>query len=276
MQVVHRFTFVADSDDQAVLARLNVSLKVGLSSIDIPENHSHWEDIAAWMANRRAVDLVRTAFSREEILDAAWLALEPAWHHGYPQPHEDAFGYLNATYDQTGYCRRCGCGLTQKAPFQMRGEPRWGRNTVLQLNWVFDEYFVRSEFFAVTLEPLGIVGRPVIDGREQVLRTAVQLVVSEEVGLCTESLRGIPCPACRRTKYLPTARGYFPGLTSEPVGDIVRTKEWFGDGARAYHDVLVSNRVASALTSHGVRGITLRPVELADASVQDNGRSKRK
>jgi len=266
MEIIHRFTFVADSVARATLARLGLSITVGLTSLDISEVHSHWEDIAAWMANRRAVDVIRTTFSREEILDASWLAVEPAWHYGYPQPHQDAFGYLDATYDQTQYCKQCGCGLTQKAPFQMRGEPRWGRNTVLQLNWVFDEYFVRSEYFAETLEPLGIVARPVIDRKGQRLTTAVQLVVSDEVGLRNESLRRSQCPACGRTKYFPSPRGYFPSTLNEATGDVVKTKEWFGDGANAYHDVLVSHRVASTLITHGVRGITFRPVESSDAS----------
>jgi len=274
MQIIHRFTFVADSIAQATLAGLDLSIAVGLTSVDISEAYSHWEDIAAWMADRRAVDVVRTTFSREEILDASWLAVEPAWHHGYPQPREDAFGYLDATYDLTQYCGECGCGLTQKASFQMRGEPRWGRNTVMQLNWVFDEYFVRSEYFAETLEPLGIVSRPVIDGKGQRLKTTVQLVVSDEVGLCNESLRGAQCPACGRTKYFPYPRGYFPATLSETTGDVVKTKEWFGDGARAYHDVLVSHRVASELLAHDVRGITFRPVESSDASTGIIGPSK--
>lgn len=35
--------------------------------------------------------------------------ISPSWncHHGYPQPDEEHFGYLQATYDPTNYCKHC-------------------------------------------------------------------------------------------------------------------------------------------------------------------------
>jgi hypothetical protein len=101
---------------------------------------------------------VTTEFSKEEIDSARWIEVG-AWHHGYPQP-EDDFGYLRATYDLSEWCDACGIGLKQKASFQMKGEPRWGRRAILQLNWVFDELFVTPEVWSASSSPVALPAGP--------------------------------------------------------------------------------------------------------------------
>lgn len=72
---------------------------------------------------------------------AAWLSIGATRHRGYPQPEDD---YQYQVYDPNGYCDRCGIRTTQRTPFRFKSEPK-GRDSFLQLNWVFDEFFVRPE-----------------------------------------------------------------------------------------------------------------------------------
>jgi hypothetical protein len=210
-----------------------------------------------------AGDFISTKFSKKELAEAQWLELVPDWHHGYPQPNEEAFGYREATYELTGFCERCGIGMKQRAPFQLKAEPKWGRNGILQLNWVFDEYFVTPQAWRTLFKPRGIACRPVLNTKGVELETVVQLRIEEEVGIVTEGLAREQCPSCGRMRYLPVTRGPFPASTSEPTRVMVKTREYFGSGAAAHQRVLVSRELAHALVVARVRGASLRPVGAA-------------
>lgn len=103
----------------------------GFVAIDLYENDPHWVEVSDVLNRLDVVDMAYTVFRRHEIESAAWAAVTPTWHHGYPQPQDD---YVSATYDIQGYCSNCGTGLVQNAPFRMRREPRWAGKQILQLN----------------------------------------------------------------------------------------------------------------------------------------------
>ncbi len=261
MRVVHRVSISSSPEVSAELAYLGVEVgSAGFVSFEVDETHPRWAELRAWIARRSAPDVLTTAFSGDEVTAAPWLELVPDWHHGYPQPDEDSFGYLSATYDLTEYCEKCGVGLRQVAPFQMKGEPKWGRRGVLQLNWVFDEFFVAPHVWSAVFEPLGVGCRRVMTPRGDELETVVQLVIEAEADIGTDGLEAETCGSCGRTKYVPVARGRFPALVSEPAGALVKTRQWFGSGASAHHRVLVAQDARRALDAEKVRGASFRPV----------------
>lgn len=261
MRIIHRISIASSPEIRGELAALGVVVGAsGLVTFEVDESHEAWPSLRSWIASRRAVDIVSTKFSERELADASWLALEPGWHHGYPQPDEEHFGYRDATYSRAGFCEPCGIGLTQKAPFQMRSEPKWGRNGILQLHWVFDEFFVTPEVWRAVFQPHGVGCQPVLDTRGAELKTVVQLVIQEEASVVVEGLASERCAQCGRIKYLPVTRGAFPPLVGAPSARMVRTREYFGSGAAAYRGVLVSRDVARALTEEKVRGASVRPV----------------
>jgi hypothetical protein len=233
-----------------------------LITFEIDETHPAWPDVEKWIVRRDPLDFVMTHFSRAEVELASWLELEPDWHYGYPQPNEDSFGFLEATYDLSGYCRHCGVGLKQVAPFQMKFEPKWGRNRILQLNWVFDEYFVTPDVWRDIFEPIGVGCRSVRSPKKGELKTVVQLAVEEKISISTEGMTANTCEYCGRVKYEPVKRGPFPALRGRPTKDIVRTVEYFGSGSSANRGVLVSQRLHAALRIAKVRGASFRPVDV--------------
>lgn len=264
MRIVHRISNHLNASDRQALARLGVTLNETMKDLitfEVDEAHAHWPAIAAWTKQKKAFDWVSTEFTQQEIGEAEWLELGPGWHHGYPQPHEDDFGYLSATHDLKDYCDECGIGLKQKAPFQMKGEPKWGRRGILQLNWVFDQFFVTPEVWAAVFKPHGVECRPVFNRKGVELETVVQLSVFEEVSIVTKELPAEVCGTCKRVKYLPVVRGPFPALAGAPQTAMVWTQEYFGSGGSAHHAVLVSKELAQAFLEAGVRGASLKPVQ---------------
>ena len=262
MQIIHRISIASSGDIQQELAGLGIVVaERGFVSFEVDESHEAWPRLADWIVRRAALDIISTKFSKKELAGAQWLELMADWHHGYPQPNEDAFGYRSVTYDLTDWCSECGVGMKQKAPFQMKEEPKWGKNAILQLNWVFDEFFVTRDVWTRIFKPQGIGCQPVTNTKGVELKSVVQLAVQEDVSIVSKGLSYATCAKCTRTKYLPIARGAFPVLVQEPTHAIAKTKEYFGSGGRAYKSVLVSQKLAHSVTVSKVRGATARPVQ---------------
>jgi hypothetical protein len=267
MRITHRISLNSSPTIRKELATLGVVIgSSGFVAFDIDESQPQWSKIADWMKRRGISSFVSTSFSETEVRAAAWIALKPTWHHGYPQPNADVFGYREVTYDLTEYCDLCGIGKKQKAPFQMKAEPRWGRSGILQLNWIVDEYFALPRVWSTVFKPYGIECRPVTNKRGIPLKTVVQLVSTEEVDIVTDELSRSKCVKCGRIKYLPVSRGPFPSLINMPSVHIVKTRQNFGSGASAYREVLVSKDIARLLLANKVRGVSLLPVQACIAS----------
>lgn len=268
MRFVHRVGFRATHAKREEVEALGVKVPPGillpganepLVSLDVGEDHPNWPTLRSLFEQWNAFGMVRTEFSTRELDSARWLEVG-AWHHGYPQPDDDGFGYYEATYDLSTWCEPCGRGMKQKAPFQMKGEPKWGRRGIMQLIWVYGELFVKPEVWAAVFGPRGVASRAVMNTKGAVLKTVVQLVVEEEVGVVTEGLAHERCGNCGRVKYLPVTRGAFTALAATPTQMIARTNEYFGSGGQADKPVLVSQDIRRALVSANVRGASFTPV----------------
>jgi hypothetical protein len=261
MQVIHRISLTSTKADRAELARMGVVIGDStFTTFEVIESDPEWPRIHEWISRRKPADVISTRFSNTEIVAAEWLELVPDWHHGYPQPGEDTRGYLAATYDLKDYCECCGVGLEQIRPFQMRAEPRWGRRSILQLNWVFDEYFATPEAWKAVLQPFGVACQDVIGPGGASLKTVVQLRIPDQVPVDKHGLVAAQCAQCGRTKYLPVQRGPAPALLATPAADGAKTDVYFGSAAAADKRVLISRRLAGALREARLRGVSLKPV----------------
>jgi hypothetical protein len=206
-----------------------------------------------------------------------WFQLVARGHHGYPQPEE---GYRELTYSDM--CPACGWHDEQVKPIRFRREPGTVHSHVLQLNWIFDAYFVRPEV-AADCAAAGLTGITFRDAVRhssgQPLTTVVQLMVTT-VRPCVRvgSLQAVTCQEhneegdwrsptaeiperyCGRVKHHPpTAVGVQAGALDD-APDAVRSAEWFGSGASAHRLTLVSARFAELITRRRWRGVTLEPV----------------
>lgn len=264
MRIIHRIAFWYDErverlkDIGVNCPRTPVGMGRDMLVLDVDEADPKWPAIKAVLDVWSMSTAVRTEFSRNELRCAQWLKLDPSWHHGYPMPDGD-FGYLNLTYDLAEYCKKCGMGARQKAPFRMRGEPKWGRRSLLQLNWVFDEYFATPAVWKSVFAPLGIGCWPVLAYKKETeLKTVVQLRIDTvlDAALAMGDQPFDICEFCQRKKYLPFERGTFPAMTGSVEGvHAIKTREYFGGGGiEAFREVLVSRDLFQRIRGCGLKG----------------------
>ena len=265
MDIIHRVSFNCNRDVKGRFEDLGVEMQIvenTLAVFEVSEGDPTWPAIRAMIKIYDLVDLARTEFTEDELERSHLLMMRPGWISGYPMSAMD-FGYRQTTYDLTGYCSRCGIGLKQKAAFRMRGEPKWGERHVLMLNWVFDEFFVRPEMWDRVFRNYGVQSIPVLKYKTgQPLDTVVQLRIDT---YATAPLRmgDAPyetCATCHRTKFLPHRRGYFPPFTDEQKADIFKTHEYFGSGASAHHEIIVSSSLFREITNNHLKGVLFAPL----------------
>jgi len=261
MKIVHRISVASTPSVRAQLNSMGIQVNdSGMATFKVSEEDGLWADIKKFLTEVDYVDIVDTIFSKAEISAADHFEIVPGWHHGYPQPRDDVFGFRERTYDLQHYCKLCGVGLIQDSPFQMVGEPKWGRRNIMQLNWIFDEYFVPPEIWEEVFRPREIGFREVVGSKGSALKTVVQLVIEKEVCIDPNGFTLECCVDCRSTKYTPSMRGAFPALAGEFPGPIAKTQQYFGSGASASKRVLVSKNLALTI-SDKLNGVSLRPVK---------------
>lgn len=254
---------------------------------EISENHPLWPRIQELATRYDAfcAMAVRVQYSKADIAGAAWLSIGVTRHRGYPQPEGE---YQHQVYDPDGYCDRCGIHPTQKAPFRFKSEPK-GRDSFLQLNWVFDCFFVMPEVTGIFADA-GVTGvgyGPCIhhsSGRR--LESLTQLLVPHVLpaGLMTTELNRVTCkpnneegpvksyggrlryppdyPYCGRVKYHWPLQTTYAAEIFRDAPDVVKSHEWFGSGGSASREVVISQKVCRLIIDHRLRGLSFAPVAL--------------
>ncbi|MGI9388490.1 MAG: hypothetical protein ACR2O1_00405 [Boseongicola sp.] len=226
----------------------------------------------------------RAVYSEEELKRAPYLEIIARGHHGYPQPERN-FGYVKEVYEKKGYCEGCGIGARQKAPFRIRKEFGARHSHFLQLNWVFDEFFVRAPVVEALIDA-GVTGiswqAPVIHKSGAPSAEVEQMMVENSMmpSLDAKGFPTVTCkanneegrphqegdsgPYCGRMKFHrnPALQLRFDASTFECTPDIVKTAEWFGSGGSAFRLILVSQKVYRLITEAGWRGVEFEPVKL--------------
>lgn len=257
MRIIHKI-MISESDPETLtlFKKSGISFKTigDVCLFQIEEGNPHWLLVSKLIKTFKPFHTVRTEFSAAELKNAKFLRMSPSWHHGYPQPQDNA-GYLALTYNLAGYCNKCGMQPIQIAPFRMRKEPVWGKRSILQLNWVFDEYFVKPVVWEKVFKPMGIGYKTVLHHKTgKVLESVIQLEVSEHIDIIHNDAEYEQCTLCGRRKYLPITSGFYPPPIQMPSSAIFKTNQYFGSGASAYSDVLVSNSLYLAIKEENLKG----------------------
>jgi hypothetical protein len=261
MKIVHRIAWGRSE------ARLTQAMQDAGVEIDLGD-HVHVaivsEDDPKWPAVAQIADggihLTWTTFTEQELEQCDYVVLRSNWHNGYPEPSDD-FGYLERTYDLSNYCEACGAGARQKAPFRLHKPPKWGRRGIFELNWVFEEHFVRPDLWETVFKPLGIGCREVVLNKSgATIDTVVQLDVQQVVELDMNDPRlnvtVDGCNRCKRPRYHYTERGYEPRPVRPPGAHAFKSAQYFGAGHQSNRLTYVSRELFKKLA--GLRGIEFK------------------
>ncbi len=268
MRFKHHISMRFDASMRDALAALDVDVVVAplppgggaIMAFDVIEPSNEWRAVRRSLEHVDHLDMLSTMFEPEEIEGAEWLVLHGDWHNGYPVEPKRG-DWFDSVYDTRARCPACGAGWFQLAPFRIRGEPKWGRRRMFQLNWVFDEIFVEPALWREVFEPAGLTCRPVLSARGVQLQNVVQLAVDERVDTREPSSRSETCTDCGTIKYEPVTRGMYPGIVGVPKGPIVKTRTLFGSGAEARNPIYVRKDLADELRARRIRGAVLEPTE---------------
>jgi hypothetical protein len=295
MKINHRITLSAEDPRVAELERAGVEIDRNDTGIWV---FNVTEDAPAWPEVRRiAPDLLKpwcvsTIYTEEELNAAEYLDVVALGHHGYPQPEKNA-GYVQQTYDTHDHCTTCGIGGHQTAPFRMRKAPGARQSQFLQLNWVFDEYFVTNAVLQ-GLASAGISGvefvAPVVHKTGQPIAEIAQMKIIHTLppSLHSDGLQPVTCklhneedrpdgmkpliapeaqPYCGRVKFHKLHKGplRFDRAAFDEAPDVVKSGDWFGSGGSAFQLVLASQKFRRLVLANKWRGITFEPVQLVAA-----------
>lgn len=260
MKVTHNISLIVNDAQIQTLSLRDVpfeAIRPDLIIIRIEETHPAWSLILELFPDYERYDLPNTKFTTKELRDAQHLVLQPSWHFSYPQPKE---GYKRATYDDADYCSTCGIGLKQRDAFRMLGEPKWGTRSILQLNWIMDEYFVHPEIWNKVFRPLGIDSRPVVHHRTgRQLETIVQLSVTKRATslVSAEQFKVSQCSVCKRKKLSGVCLGRFPHVEIPSGQHMAKTIDYFGGegGPAAWNEIIISSELYKAIFDHKLRGV---------------------
>ena len=141
----------------------------------------------------------------------------------------------------------------------MKSAPSWGTRSILQVNWVFDEYFVRPKIWEEVFKPYGVGALRVLHHRTGVeIDSVVQLVTHNLAEVDVERLGGEVCASCARVKYLPVTRGFPPNPLGEFSG-LAKSSQYFGSGANAFRLVLASKALYESIKASGIKGVAFSP-----------------
>jgi len=228
-----------------------------IASFEIAEDDPRWEVAQRLASTYKITDFVRTEFSETELESASALCIVASGNRGYPEPSK-GLGFLESTYDLSEYCIDCGTGLRQVRPFQIGFSPNL-RRTIMQLNWVFDEFFVDREVWTEVFKPFGVKCWPVQSSKTgDTLDTIVQLQISERTRLKLEGEHQPTCSCCGRVKFPIEFRGFAPSPSDIPA-PIFKSIETFGADRTSFSRVFVSSGVFESIRRSGLRGVQFYP-----------------
>jgi hypothetical protein len=301
VKINHRIALRQDDPFRRELDRLGLDydrgdpdnmLRLAISVLNVTEDQPEWPEVERLVAKYRPGNhSVTNLFTKVELDTAEWLQLNARGHHCYPQPEED-FGYQEVTYNVSNYCRHCGIGGVQEAPFRLRAEFKASHSQILQLNWVFDEFFLRDEA-REGLRSAAITGidymAPLLHQSDRRVERVVQMFVRTKLPPALDPIgfQPVTCKPqneewhamqrlrpsepekllyCGRVKYQYAHKGpyRFDKKAFAEAPDVVKSDEWFGSGASAHRLVIVSQGFRQAVVKAKWHGVSFEPIELVE------------
>lgn len=212
-------------------------------------------------------------FSKQEMDNSQWYAVETVWTNLYPYPLEK-FKYLHQTYDLTDFCRGnepkyfCRIGKVQNSRFCVTKEPRWASRSCMRLNLVMEELFV-SLYCKERMQKANLKGFNFenVFIKDKIADDMFQLQINNTLPKCLNLdnfEQKYTCPICGRSKYW--LKSGFIRAKKYPFEDaefdIIKTAEKFGQ-IDADSLIIVSKRMYDFLIAEKLsKGMKFIPLIL--------------
>jgi hypothetical protein len=193
-------------------------------------------------------------------------------NRGWPWP-EDSWG-LTPMFGEDGWCRSCGVpkhAQTGSVVLQRKGMkveggwvPNWQFDAICLERSVAEEVASR---FDVELLKVDWHGPPPGDAMQIVVPSIGESWFDHDElrdkAIERHGVAGATCPECGVWRWMPLAFGMLPPLRITPGlgdADIAASPEWFGDGWKAYRQILVRRELAELITAASSRDFKVQLV----------------
>ncbi|MBQ4821509.1 hypothetical protein [Aquimarina sp. MMG016] len=250
--------------DVEYLKNFGINIRDNYDSFLIPENEiyfkiiDHFTSKSLFKKQPPEFSFIHSLseFSKEELDKADRYILNNIGKpKGYPQPKN---GYKEKSYSKL--CSKCCTYNSQISLFRIKNEPKWGKNQVhFSLNWIFDETFIKKDFFQEVFAPLGLKSRDVlIHNTGKPAETVLQLVIPEaesdlQLDGSTYDTQKF-CPVCGIKKYDQRNLDFMPPFRKDFDFMICKTKESFGETEthQANRKIIISKEFCNLLVKHEI------------------------
>lgn len=199
-------------------------------------------------------------------------------HRGWPWP-KDSWG-LTPMFGEDGWCHACGVPRhpqTASMILQSRGIKVQGAWVP---NWQFDVICMEASVAEAAaarfdLDLLKVEWHGTSPGDAWQIRTPIigdawfDPDELREQATRQHGVAGATCQACGTWRWMPLVPGHLPPLRITPgLGDtdIAASPEWFGDGWKAFRQIVMRRALAEAITAANPRDWEIVPVSCASAT----------
>ncbi|MEL6942329.1 MAG: hypothetical protein AAFO82_06645 [Bacteroidota bacterium] len=262
MKILHRISVNIDLEKKTILSKFGINLEEGFRTFSIDENDPKWNLIERHILEWQAGNYIETKFSKSELEQANYYKLDPSWHHSYPMPSHN-YEYLGKTFEIINFEYKV--VSNQITNFEITSEPKWGKNDFLQLNWVFDVFFVKSEVWEKYLLPMNIQCMPVLDYRtKKELKSIVQILPQGKTKISDTTVlnKNITING-NMDRYDPPSKGFFPSIEiPDKNWHFFSSKEYFGNGYSTFNSTFCSKEFYNIIKKYNLKGIDFRPVTI--------------
>jgi len=289
MRIQHRYlTLDKNSKLTKLLDQLSVRYKEEQKSFDehthfyaleffLYEDNPRFQELTEAVKKFKIEPQIGTTYDKVDLSNAKWF-IASTGQYQYPQPEDK---YLEITFDLENYCRLCGIGRVQNAPFRLKTEPKQHNNQFWGLHWEYFAVFVRQETKNI-LEKEKIKGirfsKPVLNKKNIEIEGFYQLHIDTilDKGFDSYNTKTITCKTnneencntdinlkcCGRIKFHhPMIGGYlFDKSIFNSDFDIVQSNEYFGSGASANRIQIVSKRFKELVEKNKLKGLSFTPI----------------
>jgi hypothetical protein len=279
MTIVHRVTLGRDCIAEATeIDRLGGDAKLFRASpsssnwpwiFEIAEGDNRQDAVEGILSRLQSKYVARETFTRflpSEYDASSAFVVTDSWVSGYPEPSKlrRIHGvnmlpeYFERTFDLSKYCPVCHAGAVQKSPFVIAKSPNWRTRSLMRLNWINDQIFVKRDVYEAVFRSFGIQSVEVLLAKG--LRRdpdTIQLRIESKLTFDHSNLVFTTCLRCGTNKYRPVTRGQYI-LSRVPSEGVSHSLEWFGH-SDAWRLVVFSKSVFDALSTHRLRGLDCDP-----------------
>ncbi|NHM07990.1 hypothetical protein G4D82_12215 [Flavobacterium sp. CYK-4] len=221
--------------------------------------------------------VVGSIYEKRDFENAEWFIVNTGSYQ-YPQPED---GYLETTFNTNNYCKHCGIGKVQDAPYRLKTEPKQLNNQFWGLYWEYEPIFVRQAakniFEKENIKEISF-SKPFLHRKNIEVESLHQMHINTilENGFDNHNAKTITCKinneedcnkdknviCCGRIKYHhPLVGGYvFNKDVFNPEIDIALTGEYFGSGSSANRLQIVSKKIKNLVEKNKLKGLQFIPV----------------